>query len=190
MPEDMSNIDIKAIDKVLWLSSPAFKRNPQKHEMLQSEAIRIGEETAKKYPLALDSIMSEPESFDVKGIEYFAQSNGDRAYYVPREKKIYLNSAFISEMADYFKSQQIEFFTRENITNALIAHELFHHIEETMEQPTDAVLRHIHKTSVPPIYRDIAAFSFANALIPGMVCQIIDMHWMKMRYPSMSTPLK
>ena len=181
MSVDMNNIDIKALNRVLWLSSPAFKQNPQKHEMLQSEAMRIGEKTAEKYPLDMSSIASELIKLDVKGIEYFAQNNGDRAYYVPHEKKIYLNSMFISEMTDYFNSQQIEFYTRENITNALIAHEIFHHIEETREQPTDALLKRIHKTSVPPIYRDIAAFSFANTLIPGVVCQIIDMHWMKMR---------
>lgn len=183
MFKDMGSIDIKAINRALWLSSPSFKQNPKKHDALQSEAIRIGEETSRRYPLNICNVVSELTNLGIKGIEYFAQSNGDRAYYLLDEMKIYLNSVFISEMTDYFKSQQIEFFSHENIMNALILHELFHHIEETLTKPTDDVLKNIHKTSVPPIYRDIAAFAFANAAIPGMICQVIDIFWLKMRYP-------
>jgi len=99
---------------------------------------------------------------------------------MPDERKIYLNEAFITLMSDHFP--------REYITNALIAHELFHHIEEALEQPTDYALSQTYRTFVSPVYRDIAAFAFANAAIPGMVCQAIDIRWLEMRHPERVPP--
>ena len=179
----LSDSDIQKIDKLLWLSSPAFKRNPGKHESLYSSAVQIGKETAGLYPVKPGDIASALVEYSLGAVKYFAQSDGDRAYYLPGERKIYINDSFVSEMAGYFASQEVTCFTRETIVNALILHELFHHIEETLTQPTDSLLKSMHNTFVPPVYRDIAAFSYVNTLMPDIACQVIDLYWLKKRHP-------
>ena len=167
------NLDVKVLDKLLWLSSPAFKKNQHTYDVLYPEAVAIGKETAEKHPFEPDKIMVTLKNFN----------NDDRAYYSPDEKKVFLNKLFIAEMTDYFKSQSLFYFSEDMITSTLIHHEYFHHIEEYVTVPTDLLLQNTKKTFVPPIYRDIAAFSFTNTSIPNMVCQLIDLFWLKKKYP-------
>jgi len=184
MLKELSDADIQEIDKILWLSSPAFKRNFKKHEVFYANAVLIGKETAIDYAVERTDILSSLEKFNVKEVEYFNQEDGDRAYYMPEEGKIYVNKYFLSEMAEYFKKLDISNFTFEIILDALIFHELFHHIEETLTQPTDALLEKLHNARVPQIYRDIAAFSFVNAIMSPIVCQTIDIYWLKKHRPN------
>jgi len=179
MFENLTEADVEEIDKLLWLSSPAFKRNPAKHEMLYAEAVRIGKETAIKYPVKIGDTAFSLEEFGVSGVEFFNRDRGDRAYYMPDERKIYINQSFVSEMADYFKSLGNAYFTADIIMKGLLLHELYHHIEENLTQPTDSLLKNMHNVVVPPVYRDIAAFAFVNALIPKMTCQLIDVFWLR-----------
>ena len=180
---ELRDIDIKVIDKLLWLSSPVFKRCPQKHEDLYNESVQIGRNTAEQFPVDPGSIQANFAAIGVRGIKYFQQAGGDRAYYLPEEQAICINDLFVAEMAEYFLSQEMAYFTQEKVKEALILHELFHHIEETLTTPTDSLLRSRRKVFVPPIYRDIAAFAFVNACIPGMVCQVIDVFWFKKEHP-------
>ena len=176
---DNLKFDINEIDRFLWLSSPAFKKNPGKHEKLHAEAVLIGKKTADDYPVDPSDVMATLRRYNVNEIKYFSQNGGDRAYYMTDEKNIYLNEMFISDMARLFESLENKFFTYEKIQSALLLHELFHHIEETITQPTDALLSIKLKTFVPPVYRDISAFAYVNSLIPDMVCQFIDLYWLR-----------
>jgi len=184
MLKKLSDADIWEIDKILWLSSPAFKRNFEKHEMFYANAVLVGKETAISCAVKKTSIKSSLAKFNVKGVEYFTQESGDRAYYMPEEEKIYVNEYFLSEMAEYFKKLDILDFTFEIMLDALILHELFHHIEEIITKPTDALLGELYSTVVPQIYRDIAAFSFVNTIMQPTVCQLIDVFWIKKHRPN------
>jgi hypothetical protein len=190
----------KTIDKLLWLSGPVFKKDPGKQEMLYDEAVLLGTATAKKYPFEFCNIQASLELLNITEIEFFSKSGGDRAYYLLDEKKIYVNETFVFEMAEYFKSESLaserherlslacscpspELFTYETIMNTLISHEVFHHIEETLTEPTDLLLRRAIKSFVSPVYREIAAFAYANALIFPLACQTIDIYWLKKQNP-------
>jgi len=179
----MRNIDTYEIDRLLWLSSPVFKRKREKHMMLHSSAVLVGRETAAQHPVDSKNITAELVRFKVNMV-YFQHKSNERAYYEPAEKAIYLNAPFIAEMAEYLKSQSVSYFTSEKITEALTLHELFHHIEENLTQPTDILLKCEHKTFVPPVYREIAAFAFVNAHMGGMVSQLIDIYWLKKHHPA------
>ena len=181
---ELTAADIWEIDKQLWLSSPAFKRNAEKHEMLYTAARSIGEETAIQYPVEHENIPAALENLRVRGVEYFAGESGDRAYYVPDEGKIYINKYFLSEMAGYFESPGMPRVSYDDIFHALIFHEMFHHIEETLTVPTDDRLRRTYGVFAPPVYRDIAAFSFVNTLLSSPICQIIDLYWLKKHRPA------
>jgi hypothetical protein len=190
----------KTIDKLLWLSGPVFKKDPDKQEMLYDEAVLIGRETAKKYPLEIGNIRESIERLNIAEIELFSKPGGERAYYLLEERKICINATFVSEMAEYFRSDSLSsenqtrlslisnfrsggHFTYETIMNTLISHEVFHHIEETLSKPTDSLLRRSFKSFASPIYREIAAFAFANAQMFPLACQAIDVYWLKKQHP-------
>jgi len=179
MFDDIKNIDIEELDRFLWLSSPILTKNLNKHKMLYSEAVKIGKDTAAIYPINNEELADNLKKYGVVGIEYFSEEIGDRSYYVSDDRKIYLNEFFISEMSEYIKSQGEDYFSAETITDLLTIHEFFHHIEETTTTCTDKLLSQKHKTSVIPIYREIAAFSFVNTQREYMPCQLLDLFWLK-----------
>jgi len=179
----LTDAEVREIDELLWLSLPGFAKNVEKRKVLHIEATRIGKETAKDYPVNMDNIVLSLENINVNGLEFFSKEDSDRAYYMVDERKIYVNELFIIEMADYFKSQAMPYYTFETIKNALVLHEAYHHIEETITKPTDELLESKFNTFVPQIYRDIAAFSYANSIMGTTICQMIDIFWLKKHHP-------
>ena len=95
------------------------------------------------------------------------------------ERKIYLNAHFIDEMSKYLKGRCEDYFKAETITALLTLHEFYHHIEETFTQCTDELLSIMYKTTISPIYREIAAFSFVNTQRSTMPCQLLDLFWLE-----------
>jgi len=180
---ELSNIDIALLDKLLWLSSPPLMSEHDKHPELYFDAAQLGSAMALKYPIKSSQILSELERYNVKAIKAFKQDYGDRAYYLPNKRTIFVNTFFLSDMVEYFKSQNFSFFSYDNIYSALVLHEFFHHIEESLHSPVDIVLKDKYNVPVSAIYRDIAAFAFVNAQIEHMVCQLIDLYWLKKFYP-------
>jgi len=179
MFDEEKNINIRELDMLLWLSSPAFVRKRNTHQMLYFEAVKIGKDTAKNYPVGDENLIDNLKKFDVAGVEYFTEENGDRSYYMVDERKIYLNAYFIDEMSEYLNGRCDDYFKAETITALLTLHELYHHIEETFAQCTDELLSKMQKTTISPIYREIAAFSFVNTQRNTMPCQLLDLFWLE-----------
>ena len=183
MFDEEKNIDVRELDMLLWLSSPAFVRKRNKHQVLYSEAVKIGKDTAESYPVSDEELIDNLKNFDVLEIEYFTEEAGDRSYYMVDEKKIYLNAYFIDVMSEYLVNRCDDYFKAETIAALLTLHELYHHIEETLTKCTDELLSKAHKTSVSPIYREIAAFSFVNTQRKTKPCQLLDIFWLEKYHP-------
>ncbi len=181
MVEELKKIDPRQLDFILWLSSPALAKNEKKREMLYCHAVSIGEQTAHQYVLDRNRLEEEAYRLGITAIQSCGEHEKTRAYYLPDTKEIFCNSFFAAEMADFFVRENIGAFSAGDIRNALICHELFHHIEHTFSEPVDVWLKKRYKTSVSPIYRDMAAFAFTNHVLDTR-CQLVDLFWLKMHH--------
>lgn len=106
-----------------------------------------------------------------------------RALYDPNTMSIALDMARLDELAALFGGEGGGLLGREDIQLRLLAHEVFHHIEETREQPLDARLAARLDRPVPPPLRDVGAAAFVNACFAGPPCQWMDILWMRRYAP-------
>lgn len=105
-----------------------------------------------------------------------------RALYDPARAVIQISEEALSEMEAVQSALGVSLFTREQLRDRLLAHELFHHIEETKEAPLTDCLRKGEKP-VPAAFRDVGAYAFCNGIFPYPICQKIDLLWMLEKAP-------
>jgi len=105
-----------------------------------------------------------------------------RAFYDPNTFEIVVSEGRIDELLEALEDCSIR-ITREDIWQMIIEHEVFHHIEETKEQPLDIILAEDTVSLPPAAIRDIGAFAFANCAPGRPPCQLLDLVWMKKYAP-------
>lgn len=105
-----------------------------------------------------------------------------RAFYDPNTFEIVVSESRIDELLEALEDCSIR-ITKEDIWQMIIEHEVFHHIEETKEQPLDIILAEDTVSLPPAAIRDIGAFAFANCAPGRPPCQLLDLVWMKKYAP-------
>ena len=177
-------VNLRLLDYCLWLNQPVYARIPRDvlHKMYD-EAVRYGSVTAEKYPIEQEGMFEDQfRKYGVADIRTFLQPNlfnvGEKGFYLPSEKIIYYNASFAAMLLQTGSEANI-CGNEEEIRRAILLHELFHHIEEHLEKPTHQYLRQQYKLHAGSIFREIAAFTFANVQMMDFICQMIDVMWLK-----------
>lgn len=173
----------RELDYALWLSSPVFVKIPKEiMDGFYTNAVAYGRELAVKYPIGTKTPAEFADSLGVKKIKILHQADGQsgmvKAYYVPEEKTIYWDDTFAEKLMELSGAEEAV-GSRSDVERAILLHELFHHLEETAEQPTDSMIYERYSRRCPPIFREIGAFAFVNEQMPGYCCQRIDAFWLK-----------
>lgn len=106
-----------------------------------------------------------------------------RALYDPNSFDIAFSVQRVTEIMEAFSAVQMQVFSREEVEQRIIAHEAFHHIEETKTCPLNEMLSQETGWEVPLFFRDVGAYAFVNAVFPAAPCQFIDLAWMAQRAP-------
>lgn len=125
----------------------------------------------------------------VRKICYFNEEfgkNGVRAYYEPSTVIIHINDNSILQQMNILKFYELDYFSRYDILNMHILHELFHHMEYTSLGNVEVLVKkRFNIDGEFNIFRDIAAFSFVNGYQNSFPCQIIDFLWKCYFYPEL-----
>jgi len=107
-----------------------------------------------------------------------------RALYDPETSAIALSEEQLTEMEIIQDNLGLQIFTAREMRERILIHELFHHLEETKEQPLDKFLQQQSKRPVHSAFRDVGAYAFANRIFAGpLPCQLIDFIWMMEKAP-------
>lgn len=169
----------RELDFRLWLNSPVYTRMPVREKtQYYSDAVACGREQARRHPLNLSQLIPDMFTLGIQSIVPFTEKERnvltDRAYYEPRTRSVHWNDRFSTALTAARKGH----FSSEEIDQAILLHETFHHIEETLTQPTDQMLSQKHQRFFAPVFREFAAFAYINELWGKGPCQEIDMLWL------------
>lgn len=173
----------RELDFYLWLSSPVFARVPADvMENFYSGAVEYGCRIAEKYPVNREAFFETILGLGVHRIVPYTKAeqreNAPKAYYEPESRQIYWDETFAQRLLALPNVR--EWVGDEKCINtAILLHETYHHLEETKEKPTDALLRERFGRRCMPVFREIGAFAFVNEQMPGYCCQLIDYFWVK-----------
>ncbi len=174
----------RILDTALWLGWGAYGRFPWADRLrLRDMAAAYGEELARRRPVPP---RGEPEDalkkLGVVEVRFFEESDlfkaREKAFYLPDEKVVSCNRAFAPVLLGAVPDAQAELWDAQTVLWAILLHEVFHHLEEHAAQPTDLWMRQRGEWA-GPAYREIAACAYANALLPGYICQKIDALWLR-----------
>lgn len=173
----------RELDFHLWLNSPIYARMPMEAKnRYYADAVSYGKMLAQRHPVGLSRLLSDILAMGVQNVIPFTDqernSLSDRAYYFPQTRTIHWNDRFSAELLNAASRLAQGCFSSEEIDRAILLHETFHHIEETMEQPTDKMLSLRYNRFFAPVFRELAAFAYVNALWGKGPCQEIDMLWL------------
>ncbi len=185
---------IRRLDDMLWLQGYACSSMKQMDkELAYFMAIQFGTDVAANNPV--DSKI-EPNTFDrtlldfgVNGLHTFSQKGEAKgfshAYYNEPTKEIAYDETFAKDII-YICTGFLP-WKEEDIRQALLLHELFHHLENTCVGFTPDFIANSTSRRLPKsswnLWRDIAAFAFVHTQRPDMYCQLVDLCWMKKHMP-------
>ena len=100
-----------------------------------------------------------------------------RAIYVNDERNIYLNQKDIDSIFELVKKYDLN-ISRNNLTDIIVSHELFHHLENIKGVQFDEYLNlHYDNDRDFSLYREIAAHHFSY-LINKIKVEILDLLWL------------
>ncbi len=185
---------IRRLDGLLWLQGYACASMTQR-DMNQAYALAIefGHTAAERIPIPATFT---PQEFNgqlllhgIRAVNTFSQTGESgrfaHAYYDEQTHTIAYDETFAAEILNI--SQGHLPWTAEDIRQALLLHEFFHHLEimnigltyEFIQSQTGRRTPKASKT----LWRDIAAFSFTHEQRPSMYCQALDLCWLKQHAP-------
>lgn len=104
-----------------------------------------------------------------------------RAIYDPQSAQILVHRSRLEEMAEVQQLLGVELFTQEELLDRLLAHECFHHIEETQDMRLNERLR--VDVELPAALRDVGAHAFSNSIFGLPPCQAVDLLWLAIHKP-------
>ncbi|MDO5602123.1 MAG: hypothetical protein Q4G07_05075 [Oscillospiraceae bacterium] len=174
----------RILDAALWLGGPVYGRLPWAERLrLRDTAAAYGEELARRWPLAPCGEPAEAlKKLGVAEVRFFEEDDlfqaREKACYLPDEKIVSCNRAFAPALLCAAPDARAELWDAQTVLWAVLLHEAFHHLEEHAAQPADLWMRRRGERA-GPVYREIAACAYANALLPGYICQKIDALWLR-----------
>lgn len=185
---------IRRLDNLLWLQGYACaSMTPQNLDRAYALALEFGYTAAENTPLPPTSDPLEFDiqllSYGIKAINTFFQTEESgrfaHAYYNEEIQSIVYDETFATDVLAV-SSGYLQ-LTVEDIRQALLLHELFHHLEIkniglTYEFIKSQCGRRPPKAS-RNLWRDIAAFAFVHTKRPSIYCQILDLCWLKLHLP-------
>ena len=165
-----------------WLVKdlPAFANTPWKELVeLAKKAGDFGQKVAKTIYDKNVSPSKNAVQLGVFNIISFEQANENpaqniRAYYCPNTKTIQLNTRTIDESCETLKHLRLNYFSKKQITDFYVLHELFHHLEETREMRVDVKCGYKGSKNAQAHVRDFGACGFVNEVAGSFCCQILD----------------
>ena len=104
-----------------------------------------------------------------------------RAIYDPQSAQILVHRSHLEEMAEVQRALGLELFPQEKLLERLLAHECFHHIEETRDMRLNEHLRIV--VELPAALRDVGAHAFSNGIFGLPPCQAVDLLWLAAHKP-------
>ena len=155
-------------------------------EYLWQEANCIGKTWFQKYWDISLSFSENLRNLDITKIRDMSiieeKAWNARALYEPNDNEILINRYRLNEISELMKQTFDLRYKEKEIYNCLIAHEVFHHLEETKEETVTTILERktgIH--NIPAAFRDVGAHSFSNCVcaLSGLKCQMLDIVWME-----------
>lgn len=177
--------DAQAMDLLTTLAPLTCPTEEKRH--LWNAAAALGREWQAKYWQPEHTLWDNFEALGITRVDAMspidAMAYSARALYDPNTCGIALDMARLDELAALFAEEGDGVFTKEEIQQRLLAHEAFHHVEETREQPLDALLASQLSKPVPVCLRDVGAAAFVNACFAGAPCQWMDILWMRRYAP-------
>lgn len=171
------------LDLLLWLDLPIFARMPRETLLLyHGAAAEYGRSLARRYPHTPGHIVEDMLGLGVSKVVDFTPAEKetltDRAYYEPQTKEVHWNSNFSLDLLSKCGDGPLPCSAGE-IDQAILLHEAFHHIEESLETPADAMLQKRYSRFFAPVFREISAFAFVNEQAQNGPCQLVDLLWLK-----------
>ena len=158
----------------------------QQWDCLWPEANKIGREWFEKYWSETGTFQEQVTETGVRKIRDMSMIEekawNARALYDPNRNEILINRFRLEEMEMLLRETFVTRFKEQDIYHCLVAHEVFHHLEETKEEPVTTILeRQMGIPDVSPVFRDVAAHAFANCICKAseLKCQMLDIIWME-----------
>jgi len=180
----MENDDlfIKKLDYSLWLRKLLGEgKNKAFLDEQYESAIEFGKNAALKYPFSGENVFKFLFNNGVKKVLKFSETKDCRfyyhAYYEETREEIAYDETFANDI--HSLSSTLFPWSKEDIQNALLLHEGFHHLEVTRLGLTTEALSIKKPSAKDGVWRDIAAFSFVREQKPGLFCQVLDCCWLK-----------
>jgi len=183
---------IRKLDNALWLKNllGCCKDKRFLDEQYES-AIEFGKNAAIKYPFSGESAFKFLFNNGVKKVSKFSETKDCRfyyhAYYEETRAEIAYDETFANDI--YPLSSTLFPWSKEDIIDALLLHECFHHLEVTKLGLTTEALSIKKPSAKDGVWRDIAAFSFVREQKSGLFCQVLDCCWLKVHGKSVSKKL-
>ncbi|SCX74863.1 hypothetical protein [Alkaliphilus peptidifermentans] len=182
------------LDILLLLQTIGFKRiSIDSIKRMQSMAASLGEQYYVRHYHPDNTLSQELLRLGIKNITSFSEKQEHslkaRAFYNANSCTISINDSALDELYTILCQYGMVYYSRYDLKNTHLLHELFHHIEEKYEQPVNLVMEKMLNHPVSAGFRDIAAFAFVNYAIRPNICQILDFIWLCYKYPRAITSL-